>query len=574
MKNKSHVLFDEWKVTLLDKRVLVAVAVFASVCATAFAALEKDEAEAVRKLLRETPNPQVKVDWENYVFNPSRGPQDSYAYTKDMLEFTKGVTLIGNLPHRHAKELGPTPLCMGLEGSQSYFLGEKKTIELMAAAGVKQARLLMRWNMYEKEPGVYDFAWIDSMLDVCEANGVQAWLTLGGTPWFYIPGCDAKGTITNYVEGATLEGAMLADDANYKAQKVVTRRLELGRESAYMHNVMPQYLKAVSALARHVKGRVRHFEYNNEVEACFRRNGEDAWHALGTDAAAQAMVACFTEVRRAVTAEIPEAEFSASYCALSSAHMPCLARHGFGEILDVYNYHGYERNPEAMVEESIAQAKALFRRKDGTEPRVMMGESGRATGPSGRFSTHTEYGQAKFTARRVLNDLYNGCQTIALFNVGSPHYGYFNPATHEPKLGYYVVQGLGWLLDGLKPAPQYYVRFNTLGRQEFTPQMPYTCSKRVAFDRKGVPVIALWTPEHLDINQQRIDGRLLIVTDGLREHLLPNPVVIDPIRRKVWDASGLVYRNPQGDDEFRAFPLMDYPLIVTDLAVFRDFIRP
>jgi len=25
---------------------------------------------------------------------------------------------------------------------------------------------------------------------------------------------------------------------------------------------------------------------------------------------------------------------------------------------------------------------------------------------------------------------------------------------------------------------------------------------------------------------------------------------------------------------FRAFPLMDYPLIVTDLAVFRDFIRP
>ena len=97
---------------------------------------------------------------------------------------------------------------------------------------------------------------------------------------------------------------------------------------------------------------------------------------------------------------------------------------------------------------------------------------------------------------------------------------------------------------------------------------------RVAFDRKGVPVIALWTPEHLDINQQRIDGRLLIVTDGLREHLLPNPVIIDPIRRKVWDASGLVYRNPQGDDEFRAFPLMDYPLIVTDLAVFRDFIRP
>jgi hypothetical protein len=253
--------------------------------------------------------------------------------------------------------------------------------------------------------------------------------------------------------------------------------------------------------------------------------------------------------------------------------MPCLARHGFGEILDVYDYHGYERTPETMVEESIAQAKALFRRKDGTVPQVMMGEAGRASGPSGRFSTHTEYGQAKFTARRILNDLYNGCIAISLFNIGASRYGYFKSPGGQPKLGYYVMQGLGWLLDGMKPAPQYYVRFNTIGNQEFTPQMPYTCSKRVAFDRKGVPVIALWTPEHLDINQQRLDGRLIIVTDGIRGNLLPNPVIIDPIRRKVWDASGLLYRNPHGDDEFRSFPLMDYPLIVTDLSVFRDFLR-
>ena len=49
-------------------------------------------------------------------------------------------------------------------------------------------------------------------------------------------------------------------------------------------------------------------------------------------------------------------------------------------------------------------------------------------------------------------------------------------------------------------------------------------------------------------------------------------MIIDPIRRKVWDASGLIYRNPHGDDEFRSFPLLDYPLIVTDLSVFRDFI--
>lgn len=551
-----------------------AVLVSALACTLgASAALDKSEADEIRKLLHDTPSPKLKVDWENYAFQASRAPRDSYAYTKDMLEFTKGVSLIGNLPHRSALEIGPTALCMGLELPFSFSMDITNVVRKMAAAGMKQARVPAHWSDIETKRGVYDFSKLDAILDVCEANKVQAWFYLSGVPWFYIPGCNAKGVITNYVEGATLEGAMLADDAQYKQRKIVTRSVMLRRESPYLHKVMPQYLKAVAALAKHVKGRVRHFEYNNEVEACFRLNGEDAWHLLGTDAAAKAMVDCFSAVRKVILAEIPDAEFSASFCALSSAHLPCLARHGFGEILDVYNYHGYERNPEAMVEESIAQAKALFRRKDGSVPRVMMGESGRSTRPSGRFSTHTEYGQAKFVARRVLNDLYNGCQTISIFCVDEARYGYFNHTTHQPKLGYYVIAGLGWLLDGMKPAPQYYVRFNTLGNQEFTPQMPYTCSKRVAFDRKGVPVIALWTPEHLDINQQRLDGRLLIVTDGISGHLLPNPIIIDPIRRKVWDASGLVYRNPQGDDEFRAFPLMDYPLIVTDLSVFKDFIK-
>ena len=113
---------------------------------------------------------------------PSRTMRDPYAYTKDMLEFTKGVSLIGNLPHRHSKELGPTALCAGFEGSKSFVLGETNTIERLAEAGVKQIRLLMTWNKYETAKGVYDFSWIDSMLDLCEKNSMQAWVTLGGVP--------------------------------------------------------------------------------------------------------------------------------------------------------------------------------------------------------------------------------------------------------------------------------------------------------------------------------------------------------------------------------------------------------
>ncbi len=76
------------------------LSVFAAFAATA--ALSPEEVVKVRAFLKDVPRPEPAVDWENYAFAASRAPLDPYSYTKDMLEFTKGVSPIGNLPHRHA----------------------------------------------------------------------------------------------------------------------------------------------------------------------------------------------------------------------------------------------------------------------------------------------------------------------------------------------------------------------------------------------------------------------------------------------------------------------------------------
>ena len=529
------------------------------------AALSKGESERIRAYLKAVPHPEPVVDWQNYAFRASRAPGDSYAYTKNVLKHTDGLELIGYLPSRPSQDLGPTALGVGYEGSASFVTDDARTLDLIAAAGVKKLRLWFSWNKFEKKRGEYDFSWLDKVLDLCEQRKIEPWVSLGGCPSFYLTGCEDLYPTPPEMDLYLIEGG------DEQARAVGKTCLDLTREAAFCHGAMEPYLKAVAAFARHVRGRVRHIEYNNEIEAFFRKGGTDWWRIVGHDQAAKDMVECCRRVRETVLREIPEAEFSVSFCRLTSSLLPRLAAHGLAEVIDFYSYHGYERNPEAMVRESLDQARALFRRKDGTPVRVMMGESGRASGPSGRFSTRTEYGQAKFTARRIFNDLYQGSETVSFFGFGLGRYGYVNSETKTPKLGYYVLQSLGWLIEGLRPAPEYCVRFNTLGTQEFTPQMPYTCSQRTAFVRKGVPVVALWTPEHLDINQQPLTGCLSVVTDGLGESF-PEPVVIDTVRRTVWDAKALHGRDWIGDDEFRYFPLLDYPLVVTDLAVFREFV--
>ena len=524
------------------RTVLSVVALSALVNLASAAALTADESAAIRRLLAATPHPEAAVDWENYVFAASRGPRDSYAYTKDMLEFTTGVSFIGNLPHKASKDLKSTAVAMGLCGIESATVGMTNALDKLAEAGVKKARVFAFWNWWEKERGVYDFALLDEIVRLCRERAIEPWLSLGGTPKCYLAEPIPKGT-------------------------------DFARQAPCYHpGAEEAYLKAVDTLVRRYRGKVCHYELCNECDAHFRNGKDDAWALYGADKAARDMVAHYAKVAAAIRAVDSTSMISISFCKMSSALVPRLGAYGFGDVIDWYAIHSYERCPEFMMEEAVRMARSALKKKDGTPVRIIMGESGRAADRSGRFSTHTEYGQAKFTARHLFFDVFLGCEVVSFFEGCARNYSYFNPRTMKPRLGYYVLQGLGWLFEDLKPAPHYAVRFNTLGPQEFTPLLPYVRSIRTAFDRKGVPVIALWLPEHLDINQQRRDGRLEIVTDGLREHLLPNPVIIDPIRRKVWDASGLVYRNPMGDDEFRAFPLMDYPLVVTDLSVFRDFI--
>ena len=206
--------------------------------------------------------------------------------------------------------------------------------------------------------------------------------------------------------------------------------------------------------------------------------------------AAQDYTAFFRKTTEIVKEVDPKARTCVSLGSLLSGWNHGLAHAGLPEILDVWTYHGYLRAPEEDVRMSLAQVRTLFRRADGSLPEIAMGECGRGAGPAltARHSTRTEYGQAKFMARRLFFDRAMGATFANIFNVGSKGYGLFKLEDQKPRLAYYVIRSLATLFDGLEPAPDLVFSFKPRGPQTMTPQVAWNAIERHAFrrDRKSV----------------------------------------------------------------------------------------
>lgn len=86
----------------------------------------------------------------------------------------------------------------------------------------------------------------------------------------------------------------------------------------------------------------------------------------------------------------------------------------------------------------------------------------------------------------------------------------------------------------------------------------------------NLPVFAFWQREHVEMTATPLFGTLTLSTEA-GEGALPQPVLVDPVRGKVWDAKA--YRGSdliRGVVKFTGVFALDYPLILTDLSVFGD----
>ena len=344
---------------------------------------------------------------------------------------------------------------------------------------------------------------------------------------------------------------------------------------------MAAWLRYVAALCAHFKGRVRKFEVWNEPEATvfWQCGGEPSpKDVFGKAEDYTTLVRRTAEVVRGI---VPDAEIIADVAQPTARYIQGLGKAKLADVIDIFCIHIYSPLPESGLRETIDYIRANLRRSDGKALRIMQGESGRATGKCSHFAFPTRLGQARFMARRYLGDFFNGMEISSFFTVtdflcyyadgSDQYYGIIDGKTHKPKLAYHTLCTLAWLFDGLEPAPDNLAVLTPASNFMVGSRLPFQ-AVTATFRRRGVPVFAVWVPEHVELSMPMLFGRFRCVAKEYAA--IPSPVLLDPVRGKVWDISALRNAAPASLDlygeGFLPFPVTNSPLIVTDASIFDE----
>jgi len=235
--------------------------------------------------------------------------------------------------------------------------------------GIKTIRLQGGWAKTEKVQGVYDFTWLDDVINDALAKGLEVWLeTDYGNPIY--------------------EGAGTAD---------------LGAGFPTSEVGLAAWDRWVEAMANRYKDRVNKWAMWNEPDIGVKKTPE--------------MIANFN-IRTAeiIKRIIPDAKIGALSLARIDPKflddcLKVIADQGKLDLFEWLIYHGYTKNPDDAYKNVEAMKEVV--RKYEPQLKMWQGENGCPSERATRFalSGHdwSELTQAKWNTRRMLGDLGHDC---------------------------------------------------------------------------------------------------------------------------------------------------------------------
>ena len=432
---------------------------------------------------------------------------------------------IGKLKTKSSAEIKNTRIGLGFEGYDRWHYKPERCYDLAAQTGSKIARLNSGWMRTEREVGVYDFAWLDEVVDNLLARGMVPWFTVGyGNPIYIqdILNEDAVGCVPLY----------------------------------YGDDVLTAWINYLKALAEHYKGRVTHYEIWNEADISV------FWYPMKPSAQEYARLIKISGA--AIRSVDPAAKIGG---ATSMSRIPFI--YGLFSSLDpcdidFYCPHNYDRFPERSVRaKRIRMIREITDALGFDKMELWMGECGHASWhPVGHGQCKegggNEHRQAVWHLRRAFYDLADGLTYTSYFSVADYRERPYSTARTTQKLP--AAQGV---LDGITYTPK--KAHETLGylaiaqSDDCKPCTPigivedYDGDEEIAtasFSRNGKPVMAYWlgTP----IEQEEQSGTCSIVLSPLVE--IKNPVLIDMYTGAVFEAT----------EDLKMLPIREYPILITD----------
>ena len=406
--------------------------------------------------------------------------------------------------------------------------------EPLAKTGVKYARCQTGWAKTEKQKGVYDWKWLDDVVDNLYNRGIEPWLCVSfGNPVYMgeLPNPTGVGCVPIHFGEETVEA----------------------------------WKKFARAVAERYKDKVNYFEIWNESQL------DHFWYPEKPNGAELAKLVNITA--KEISDVHPEAKFVVNTCAPTYfQYFEDLFSNVKKEYLDIFAYHTYSTIPEYRIGEALAEVRRLLKKHGLEHVELWQGEGGY---PSWAYEGHwlvkegcdDERPQAVYQLRRYFIDVSLGAKMSSFFQMADmwekPYekatdvikkpagHGIVNGLTYTPKKSYETITYLSTLLSGdIKPSDDFIIAYVW----SENPADSMACQK-MSFDKNGIPVYAYYYPSDL---KKPLEDPNMTTINILKK--LDNPILIDTFTGEVFELEVPEFNHGYAYN----VPLKEYPLVITD----------
>jgi len=454
--------------------------------------------------------------------------------TRVQTTLAPGFQRIGTIVPRSVGEIAGQNWSLGCETLDRGFASYDSYQEYLVPLGIRKIRLQGGWATTEREPGKYDFRWLDRVIEDARRRGLEILLeTSYGNPVY--PGGGGRGLSGGF---PTSREALEAWD------------------------------RWVEAMATRYRGQVRDWGMWNEPD--------------GNKAHTPEMTADFNiRTAEVIKRVIPEARIAGGVLCWpnpvwTEAWLRRVAAQKKESLFTWFVYHGYTRNPDQEHYENVEKLKTLVQRY-APAIKLWQGEAGTQSEfcLGGALSKYpwTELTQAKWQTRRMLGDLGHGVGSLVFciadldynrwegYRLGDmDRYGLVKTDKQyrllKVKMAYYAVQNVVAVFD------------DTLER---VPDYPcdIRCTRALAcYTYRSRPdgrqVLVFW--DKTGVPSDRND--IVSATFTLAPAAFPSPVWVDLI-------TGGIYVIPaeriavEGERViFQDIPVYDAPTLIGDKSLF------
>ncbi|HEV7350894.1 GH39 family glycosyl hydrolase [Telluribacter sp.] len=440
---------------------------------------------------------------------------------------------LGTLTPRSSQEIKASRITVGCETLDRDHTVWANYKAYLPPLGVKKIRLQAGWAKCEKVKGVYDWKWLDEIIDYAVAHKLEPWLeTSYGNPIYEGGG------------GTNLLNSLMTSPEAYAA-----------------------WDRWVEALAIRYKDRVKEWEIWNEPDHPGQK--------ITPETTAELNIRTASIIRRIQ----PEANIaglafaSNSDTAYLNRFLKVIADQKKLDLFNWISYHSYTMPPEAAYTEKRVLGLRNVLQKYSKEIQLRQGENGAPSTyiPSFALDKYywTEYTQAKYDMRRLLGDLGHDIET-SVFTIIDIYYNWgdravlntkgliqsdITMAAIRPKVAYYAVQNLASVFD------------NTL---ELDPDSRLTADTGESVSLYGYQnrsskknLISLW----LDGKNPTNDFRTTPVTVKADNMSFTAPVYVDLMTGHIYEIPKSDWTKTGNSILFKNIPLYDSPVLIVEKAL-------